>query len=56
MTEREKTILWILLLEQEVEALRSVLAEFEGDKMEYLQMVKADNLANVRNSMVRPWI
>jgi len=56
MTEREKIILWLLLLEQEIEALRSVLSEFDGDKMEYLQMVKANNLEAVRNSLVRPRI
>lgn len=54
MPEREKILLWILLLEQEIEALRSVLSEFDGDKMEYLQMAKANNLEAVRNSLVRP--
>ena len=56
MSELEKMKLWILLLEQEVEALRSVLSEYEGDKREYLQMNKADNLEAVRNSLVRPHI
>lgn len=56
MTELEKMKLWILLLEQEISALRSVLSEFDGDKSEYLQMQKADNLEAVRNSLVRPHI
>lgn len=56
LTELEKMKLWILLLEQEVAALRSVLSEFDGDKSEYLQMNKADNLEAVRNSLVRPHI
>ena len=56
MNEREKIVLWVLLLEKEVEALRSVLSEFDGDKMEYLQMVKANNLEAVKNSLVRPRI
>ena len=37
----------IKLLELQVEALRSVLSEFDGNKLEYSQMVKADALAEV---------
>jgi hypothetical protein len=52
---REEYILWYLrLLELEVEALRSVLSEFDGDKMEHTQMVKADSIAQLKNSLVRP--
>lgn len=35
----------IKLLELEIKALRSVLSEFEGDKREYSQMIKADAIA-----------
>lgn len=52
---REEYILWYLrLLEMEVEALRSVLSEYDGDKLEYTQMIKADNIAQLKNSLVRP--
>lgn len=52
---REEYILWYLrLLEMEVEALRSVLSEIDGDKLECLQMVKAENIAALKNSLVRP--
>ena len=35
------------LLELEVEALRSVLSEFEGDKTEYTQWQTAERIARV---------
>jgi hypothetical protein len=54
MTEIERLKFWIHLLEMEVEALRSVLSEFEGDKSEYLQMHKADVIAQLKNTLVRP--
>ena len=34
----------IFLLQKEVECLRSVLSEFEGDKSEYTQMIRANIL------------
>lgn len=37
----------IKLLELQIEALRSVLSEYEGDKSEYLQMNKANVIAEV---------
>jgi hypothetical protein len=37
----------IKLLELQIEALRSVLSEYEGDKMEYTQMSKANAIAEV---------
>lgn len=46
--------LYILLLEAEVAALRSVLAEFDGDKYEYTQMRKADDAARMRENLRRP--
>jgi hypothetical protein len=41
----------ITLLEMEVEALRSVLSEFEGDKSEYTQMHKANAIEELRNCL-----
>ncbi len=38
----------IELLKKENECLRSVLSEFEGDKYEYLQMIRADDYQRVR--------
>jgi hypothetical protein len=52
MTDEDK--LFVLLLEAEVEALRSVLAAVEGDKHEYGQMLKADAAAAMRLHLRRP--
>lgn len=46
--------LYLLLLETEIEALRSVLAEFDGDKSEYNQMIKANAASEMRNHLRRP--
>lgn len=54
MKQIEELKFWIYLLELEVEALRSVLSEFEGDKMEYVQMVKANCIDQLKNSLRRP--
>lgn len=54
MTELECLKFWVHLLEMEVEALRSVLSEFEGDKRQFTQMMKADAIDNLKNSLVRP--
>lgn len=54
MSEMERLKFWIHLLEMEVAALRSVLSEFDGDKMEYLQMQKAAAIDNLKNSLVHP--
>lgn len=54
MSEFERLKFWIRLLEMEVEALRSVLAEFDGDKSEFLQMQKANAIEQLKNSLVRP--
>jgi hypothetical protein len=48
------SLLYVLLLESEVAALRSVLAEFDGDKAEFTQMHKADACAHAREHMRRP--
>ena len=45
MSELHKVIL--LLLEKEVECLRSVLSEFDGDKHEFTEMVRADKFRDV---------
>lgn len=52
--EIEELKFWVYLLELEVGALRSVLAEFEGDKLEYAQMLKANNIEQLKNSLVHP--
>lgn len=54
MSENERLKFWIHLLEMEVEALRSVLSEFDGDKMEFGQMVKANAIDQLKNSLVHP--
>lgn len=54
MSEVERLKFWIHLLEMEVAALRSVLSEFEGDKKEFSQMVKADAIDELKNHLVHP--
>lgn len=54
MSELERLKFWLHLLEMEVEALRSVLSEFDGDKMEYLQMQKANLIEQLKHSLRRP--
>jgi hypothetical protein len=54
MSEIERLKFWVHLLEMEVEALRSVLSEFDGDKREYSQMIKADAIDSLKNSLVHP--
>lgn len=54
MSELERLRFWLHLLEMEIEALRSVLSEFDGDKSEYLQMRKANVIEQLKHSMVRP--
>lgn len=54
MNEYDRLKFWIHLLEMEVEALRSVLSEFEGDKTEFTQMIKANAIENLRMSLVHP--
>lgn len=54
MSEFERLKFWIRLLEMEVQALRSVLSEFDGDKLEYLQMQKANAIAELKNHLVHP--
>lgn len=54
MNNIEALKVWVYLLEQEVEALRSVLSEWDQDKSCYLQMSKADAIDAVLNSLVRP--
>lgn len=54
MNEYDLLKFWLHLLEMEVEALRSVLSEFEGDKMEFTQMRKANAIDELKNSLVHP--
>lgn len=54
MNELERLKFWIRLLELEVEALRSVLSEFDGDKSEFTQMQKANAIENLKNSLPHP--
>lgn len=54
MSELERLRFWLQLLEMEVEALRSVLSEYEGDKSEYTQMQKANALENLKWYLVKP--
>ena len=41
----------IFLMREEIDCLRSVLSEFEGDKSEYVQMNRADDIQRVREGM-----
>lgn len=52
--EYEYMKFYIQLLEMEIEALRSVLSEFEEDKMGYVQMAKATAIDELKKSLVRP--
>ncbi len=54
MSREDCVQLYLLLLESEIEALRSVLSEFPDDKLEYTQMIKADSIRQLLNSLVRP--
>ncbi len=53
MSENEKLKAIIWLLEQEVEALRSVLSEWDHDKSCYTQMSKADAISELFNHIRR---
>lgn len=54
LSREEYMRFYIQLLEMEVDALRSVLSEFDGDKREFTQMIKADSIDQLKNSLVRP--
>lgn len=54
MTEHERLKFWIHLLEMEVQALRSVLSEFDGDKNEFTQWHKAQTIDQLKNCLVHP--
>jgi hypothetical protein len=52
VSNREHLILCLLyLMHREIECLRSVLSEFDGDKSEFTQMMVANDLQRVRESM-----
>jgi hypothetical protein len=52
MREVEELKFWVYLLQMEVQALRSVLSEFDGDKMEYTQMRKANAIEELKQHLV----
>lgn len=52
MTDEEK--LYILTLELEIEALRSVLSEYDANHGQYTQWLKAESLSDVRWHLRRP--
>lgn len=54
MSELDRLKFWIHLLEMEVEALRSVLSEFDGDKRQFTQMIKADAIDELKSHLVQP--
>lgn len=54
MSTLEELKLYMWLLEKEVEALRSVLSEWDFDKSCYGQMLKADAIEEMKNHLVRP--
>lgn len=54
MSYEEELKLRIMLLEMEVSSLRSVLSEFEGDKLEFLQMIKANTIQQLLDQIIRP--
>lgn len=53
MTHEQEEQLRVLLLEAEVEALRAVLSEFDGDKQEYSQMIKANIIRQLLESVIK---
>jgi hypothetical protein len=54
MSREEYLIFYIRLLEIQIEALKSVVAEFDTDGMEYTQGVKSRVIDEFKNSLVRP--
>lgn len=54
MSELERLRFFMQLLEMEVEALRSVIREYDNNPTEYLQMQKANAIQALINSLVRP--
>lgn len=54
MSEAERLKFWIHLLEMEVEALRSVIAESNEETSCYSQMGKADAIKELKNNLVHP--
>lgn len=54
MNEIERLKFWLHLLEMEVEALRSVLCEYDKDHSQYLQWQKAQAIDQLKNSLVHP--
>jgi hypothetical protein len=53
MTHEEEIKLYVLLLEAEIEALRSVLSEWEYDKRPFGQWQKAEAVRELKNHLRR---
>lgn len=51
MNEVELLKTKLVLAVKEIECLRSVLSEYEGDKYEYTQMIRADKLQDARETL-----
>ena len=54
MTNEEHLKFYMWLLEQEVEALRSVLSEWAEDKNQFTQWIKASAIDELKNNLRRP--
>jgi len=56
VSETERLKFWLHLLEMEVEALRSVLAEYaeDNDHGQFTQWHKAQAIDQLKNSLVHP--
>ncbi len=55
MTEQERLKFYLWLLEMEVEALRSVVSEYdEDDRLSNTQWQKAEAIKVLKDSLVRP--
>lgn len=52
MSEREKLLLTLLyLMREQIDCLRSVLSEFEGDKSHFVQMNRANILEHATETL-----
>lgn len=51
-TQMELMITLLYLMEREIKCLRSVLSEFDGDKSNFIQWIRAENLRQVIEDLV----
>ncbi len=54
VSREEYLIFYIRLLEMQIEALKSIISEFDSDGMEYVQGIKSRAIDEFKNSLVRP--